>query len=384
MTQQNTTIPQQEAGEQTLSGAENASARQSATDVLHFEKWIGKLGERKATDLHLTVGNVPMLRIDGDIVPLIEEEILTRERIERIVDYVLSERESALFREQKHVLASVTLKKVMRFRLHAFYSRGYPGISLRHLPAKTQQLPELGLPDIVSEFAAAREGLYVVAGPFDSGKTTTVKAIVSELNRTQSKYIVTLEQPIEYLIPSDKSMVVQREIGRDVGSFSEGLEAIRDEDVNVVVVSNMDDAVVVEKVLQLAGAGRLVIGIMDGRHVVGVLEQLRDLFSEPDRQRILRMLSDTLLGITVQLLLARVGGGRALVTEALRATRPIASLIRENKLGQIPNVMQTSGLEGMKTMDRALVDAVKAGSVSLREAQAHAVDIGQFNLLVSH
>jgi len=356
----------------------------SATDILHFEKWLATLGERKATDLHLIAGNVPMIRIDSNIVPLTEENILTVEMVQSIIEHLFSDAEQKQFIKCRNYLKSATLKKIMRFRVHAFYSRGFPGISLRHLPSESKTLAELGMPEIVKEFYSAEQGLYIVAGPFDSGRTTTVKSIISEINHTQSKYIVMLEHPIEYIIPSDKSVIVQREIGRDVESITKGIESIRDEDVDIVVVSSLDDAQTVDEVLQFVGTGRLVIAISEGRHSLGVMENIRDMFSEENRQRILHMLGDSLLGITVQQLLPRVGGGRELVTEVLRATHPIKSLIRENKLSQLPNVIQTSRLDGMRNMDQALAEAVKAGAIGLRDAQSHAVDLNQFNLLVSH
>ena len=147
-------------------------------------------------------------------------------------------------------------------------------MSLRHLSSETRSLKELGVPEITSEVITSDQGLFIVSGSFDSGRTTTVKAQVSEINQTQEKYIVTLENPIEHIIPSDKSVVVQREVGLDVESFEEGLVAIKDEDVNIVVVGSIDTAPVLAHVLDLANTGRLVIAIMEGRHSVGVLESI--------------------------------------------------------------------------------------------------------------
>jgi len=368
--------PAQEAG-----GGNNTD---HATDTLRFEKWLAELGERKGTDLHLTVGNVPMIRLNGKIEPISNEQVLTAEAMESIVSQLLTDDEAARLTSARQIVLSRTLKRVMRFRVHVFYSRGFLAVSLRHLPSEGLPFDQLALPQMVHEFVQAEQGIYLVAGPFDSGRTTTVKGIVGEMNRTQERYIVMLEEPIEYIIPSDKSIVAQREVGKDVASFSEGLAALHDEDVDVVVVSSFAGAEVVEQSLGLAASGRLVIAITDGRHVVGVLEDIRDSVPAPDRPRILNVLADNLLGITTQLLLPRVGGGRVLVAEVMRATNPIKSLIRENKLTLIPNVMQTSRQEGMITLDKSLVEAVKQGVVSLRDAKEHAVDNNQFNLLASH
>ncbi|MBI4122707.1 MAG: Flp pilus assembly complex ATPase component TadA [Parcubacteria group bacterium] len=355
----------------------------SSADILHFEKWLEMVGERKATDVHLTVGNVPMLRVDGAIVPLLDEDVVTGETLERIIGYLLSEDELSRLSRERELLVGRTLKKVMRFRLHAFYSRGYPALSLRHLPAEEATIESLGLPDIISELVGAEQGLAIIAGPFDSGKTTTMRSILSALNHTQSRYIVTIEEPVEYVLPSDKSVVVQREVGRDVPTFEAGLATLHEEDADVVAVGALANAEAAEHTLRLANAGKLVIAASEGRHALSVLLGIRDFFSPAEQARIFSLLADCLLGVVVQLLLPKTGGGRVLVTEVLRATNPVKSLIREGKLAQIPAVMQTSGALGMATMDRSLAEAVKLGTISIETGRKYAIDANQFAILVS-
>lgn len=356
----------------------------SPTDILHFEKWLGILGERHATDLHLIVGNAPLLRIDGQIAPLLDEEILTPERLSAIMAHLFSEAELKEFQAKKEIIASLTLKKIMRFRAHAFYSRSWPALSLRYVSNSDLSPAELGLPENVLALTGAGAGLLIVTGPFDSGKTTTVKALLAKINHSQTKYIITFERPIEYLLPSDKSAILQREVGRDTVDFASGLAAIAEEDVNVVAVGAVLDAPTAEQVLRLANSGRLVIMVAESRHAIGAIEQLRDLFLEADRGRILNLIADVLLGVVGQLLLPKVGGGRTLIAEVLLGINPVKSLIRDNKLAQIRNIMQTSREAGMVMMDKALADAVKAGQVSLQDAKEHALDPGQFMMLVSH
>ncbi len=355
-----------------------------ATDTLHFEKWINELGERKGTDLHLSVGNVPMIRVDGAVEPLLDEALLTVESMEAIVQSLLTENELKQLGHDRQIVVSRTLKKIMRFRIHVMYSRGFLAVSLRHLPDTQFTLETSGLPPMVKEFVTAENGLYIIGGPFDAGRTTAMRTIVSEINNTQKKYIVTLEEPVEYLIPSATSIVVQREIGTDVARFEDGLRALHDEDVDVVVLGALRGGEVLEEVIKLASTGRLVIAIADGSHAVGILESLRDSVPPENRQRVLNTLADVLLGMTTQVLLPRVGGGRVLIAEALRATNPITSLIKENKLALIPNVMQTSRQEGMITMDKALVEAIKQGVVTLQDAKEYAIDLNQFNMLAAH
>lgn len=358
--------------------------KDSPTDILHFEKWLAILGEKGATDLHLAVGNVPMLRVDGEIVPLLEEDILTAERLNCIVRRLLSDEELKTLEREREILVSQTLKKVMRFRIHVFYSRSFLSLSMRYLPSEEPSLESLRLPALIGESQAAERGILFITGPFDSGRTTTVRALILAINKERADYIVTLEKPIEYLIPSVKSVVVQREIGRDARDFASALRALSEEDANVVVVSKLDSAEEVEQALLLAGAGRLVIAVGDSRHAIGLLEQLRDLFPEAQRARVLSLISDSLIGIVAQLLLPRVGGGRVLISEVLRGTNPVKSLIRDNKLASLRTIMQTTRAEGMVTLDQSLAEAVKSGSVSLRAAKEQAVDLNQFNIMISH
>lgn len=356
----------------------------SPTDILHFEKWLGILGERGGTDLHLTVGNTPLLRLDGQILPLLEEEILTPERLDNIMAHLFSEAELKFFQEQKEIIASLTLKKIMRFRAHAFWSRGFPALSLRYVAADDRSAEELGIPEAVMALADAGGGLIIITGPFDAGKTTTVKTLLSKINHSQAKYIITFEKPVEYLLPSDKAAIIQREVGRDTPDYASGLAALAEEDVNVVMVGAAPDKAAAEQILQLANSGRLVVLIVSSRQAIGALEQIRDLYGESERGRVLNLLGDALLAVSAQMLLPKIGGGRILVSEVLLATNPVKSLIRDNKLAQIRNIMQTSRAAGMVTLDKALADAVKGGLVSLQDGRAHAIDPSQFAILVSH
>ncbi|MEK7188915.1 MAG: ATPase, T2SS/T4P/T4SS family [Patescibacteria group bacterium] len=342
------------------------------------------LGERKATDLHLAVGTVPALRVDGAIKPLMEEGVASAEQIERIAEYLLEPRELTLLSERKQLRVSKTLKKSMRFRIHFFYSRGFLGVSMRYVPGSVPLLAELPHRGALEPLLAATQGLFIVAGPFDSGRTSTVRSLIAECNQSRPAYIVMLEDPIEYVFPSNQALVVQREIGRDVASYAEGVRALSEEDVDVVVLGDIPDGEVLQGALELATSGRLVVAIMEGNHVVAVLERLRDLAPVESRARVLHALGDALIGITTQLLVPKVGGGRALLASAMLATHPIKSLVREDKFAQIPNIMQTSGSEGMVTLDKALATAVKQGTVALVQAQAYAVDVNQFNALASH
>lgn len=361
-----------------------AVTKDSPTDILHFEKWLGILGEKKATDLHLAAGNVPLLRVDGNIEPLLGEEILTPERLERIVNYLLSEEEIKKLHDNKEVVTSCTLKKIMRFRLHVFYSRGFITLSLRYITSENLSPSELGLPLATMTMAKSNQGLLIITGPFDGGKTTTVKTILSEINNSQTKYIITFERPIEYLIPGDRSVVVQREVGRDTADFANGLSALEEEDVDVVVVGAVEDPATAEHVLRLANSGRLVIMVATSRTTIGALENMRDLFSGAEQSRILNLLADCLVGVAAQVLLPKIGGGRTLVSEILQATNPIKSLIRDNKLAQIRNIMLTARQDGMITMDRSLVEAVKDRRITLEDARDHAIDSTQFMMLISH
>ncbi|MDZ4221551.1 MAG: ATPase, T2SS/T4P/T4SS family, partial [Patescibacteria group bacterium] len=245
-------------------------------------------------------------------------------------------------------------------------------------------LAELPHAALLMPLLSATQGLFIVSGPFDSGKSSTVQSIIAEFNQSQSSYIVTLESPIERLLPSNKALVVQREVGRDVSSYADGISALAEEDVDVVMLGDIPDGDVLQGALRLATSGRLVIAVMEGNHMASILERLRDLAPEEDRIRVLHSLGDALIGIASQLLLPKVGGGRVLLASTMVATHPIKALIREGKFEQIPNIMQTSASQGMITTDKALVNAVKQGLISIADARAWAVDINQFNALAAH
>lgn len=384
MPESTTPQPTPQPTESSVTPVSSGLKAESATDILHFEKWLALLGERKATDLHLSVGTVPALRIDGAVTPLLDEGVITDERMERIVEYLLAPEELERLAAGRELLASKTLKKSMRFRIHLFYSRGFLGISMRHVPDTVTPLASLPHAAILAPLVSATQGLFIISGPFDSGRTATVRSILNEINQSRPAYIVTLESPIEYVLPSDKSVVVQREVGSDVATYAEGIAALNEEDADIVALGAIPDGKALEGALLLATSGRLVIAVTEGNHTVAVLERLRDLAPEGGRSRILHELSDALIGITTQLLLPKVGGGRALVVSAMLATHPIKALVREGKFDQIPNIMQTSGREGMVTTDKALVLAVQSGTVALADAKEYAVDINQFNVLASH
>lgn len=353
-------------------GGQNAAVG-GATDILRFERWLGELGKLKASDLHLTAGNTPMLRLGGKIVPLEGEEILTAEGLERIAEHLLSKEELSKLKEEKQIALGMTLKKSMRFRAHVFYNRGFIAFSLRHLEEREANWQSLGLPAVAAEFSKAKEGLLIITGPFDSGKTTTARSLIAEINHTQPRYIAILEHPIEYIIPSDKSVVVQREVGRDVPSFAQGLVALQDEDVDVVVVSAVEDWETAQNILKLAASGKLVIAVGSSQDLIGFLEEFRDKFPPQNQPRVLNELADCLLGGLAQLLLPAVGGGRVMLAEVLRANHSVKTLIRENKLRQITNIMQMSRQEGMITLDKALEEAVKAGKIAPEDAKAHSL-----------
>lgn len=348
-------------------------SQKSATDIVFFEGWLGELGKLKASDLHLTVGNVPMLRVGGKITPLEGEGVLTGERLERIAQHLLAKEDWERLKKEKQIVLGMTLKKSMRFRLHVFYNRGFIAFSLRHIDEKETGWQDLGLPPLALEFIAAKEGLLIITGPFDAGKTTSARSLLSEINHNQPKYIVTLEKPVEYIIPSDKSVVAQREVGKDIATFSQGLDMLVDEDVDVVAVTDIDTQETAQKILRLASTGKLVIATVASQDLVSFFENFRDKFPASDQPRILNELADCLLGGFSQLLLPKVGGGRVLILEILRANHSVKSLIKENKLRQLTNIMQTSKNEGMVTLDKALEEAMKAGKITPEDAKAHSL-----------
>lgn len=340
------------------------------------------MAEYNASDLHLSVGNVPTVRIDGELTPLREEQVITPEFLEKLTLFLLDEKQRAELEKEREIIFSYNFQNRIRFKVNLFYQEGYLSASLRLINSDIKTLAELGLPRAVEQVTKLNKGLVIVCGPFGSGRTSTLAAILNEINNTRDEHILTIEKPIEYVFMDNRCIVEQREVGRDTHSFEKALQSAFQEDVDVIVVSDLKHKNVVKSVFDLAEGGRLVFAGMDTDSSIKTIEKLINSFDAPEQHQARVQLSEVLAGIIVQRLMPRVGGGRILVAEVLIPTPPVRSVIREGNLLQLNNVLQTSREDGMISLDRSLAELVRTGEILADSAMQYAVDKNNFQMFV--
>lgn len=348
----------------------------STIDSLLIKQIIASAAAKKATDIHLTVGNQPFFRVNGKLTASAELSIIKPETLEEIVEFFLTpEQKKTLLANREITMDYYSEQTSLRFKVNIFFQKGYPMVSLRSIPPVIPEFSALGLPKVVADFSDNKHGLIIISGPFSSGRSTTLAALIQLINLQRSEHIITLEKPIEYLFVNEKSLIDQREVGKDVISYEQGMETILDEDVNIIAVAEADSAEVFEHALALAESGRLVILVMSSDSVISVLEKIIAGFAKEKKLWALNVLSDVLVGILIQRLLPKAtGDGMVLAYEILTMTPAVKSLIIEGKFFQLTSVLQTSRNEGMINLDKSLIDLAKKGIITRSEAIANAQD----------
>ncbi len=352
------------------------------TTQLELGNLLRQVAELKASALHLSVGNPPIFRIDDQLKPLQTGANMTPQKMEKIALSFLDEEQQKQLKEEKEVVLTYSFEERARFKVNIFYQKGYLSVSLKYIPPVIKNIRDLGLPVIVERFSKLEKGLILVTGPFGSGKSTTIASLAETINQTRSEYIITIEKPIEYVFTNNKSIVEQRGVGRDTLSFEKALSSIPQEDVNVVMLSDMEGMEVIEKVFTVVESGRLVLSAMNTDSAYKTLEKIINSFPVPKQEQIRLQLADALEGVISQRLLPRVGGGKVVAPEILIPTPAVKSIIKEGSIYQINTILQTSREEGMVSLDRSLAELVKAGEVLLEDALNHAVDKNGLKMMI--
>lgn len=345
-----------------------------ATDSITFNRVLTTAAGWHASDLHFVVGNQPTVRIDGKLKILEDEQIVTPEFIEVIAKTVLTPEQRQQLVTQKEITTAFSLNPQARFKVTAVYQRGSLAISLHVISTAVKRMEDLHLPPVVSTFAQLTKGLVLVTGPYGSGKTTTLNAIVNTINETRATTIVTIEQPIEYLFVNNKSLIEQREIGRDALSTEQAVVAASREDIDVIVVSEVTSPSVFSACLDAAEASRLVLTTMNTNSVLNTIEKILNSFPAGEVGKIRTQLASVLAGIVSQRLLPRAGGGQVAVAEVMVPTPPIRAVIRDGALFQLGNVLQTSRDAGLVSLDRSLAELASTGVISNEDALQNAID----------
>lgn len=346
----------------------------STTETLTINRILNTVAERGATDVHFVIGNYPYLRINDALTPLTEEGLINPQSMESIINFFVAEEKKPLIAEKKELQFIYDWLNKARFRVHIFQQKGYFSISLKLIAGQIKTLAELGLPKLVDSFIKSDKGLLFVAGSYNSGRSATVAAIIESINQSRAEHILYLEEPIEQLFVSNKSVIEQREVGTDVASFSDGLKSASEEDVDMVAVAKIDSAACLEQLLELAVSGRLVIAIVNYDSAIAVLNGLVSELSAEKAMWAKNVLADSLIGIIVQKLVPKVSGGLALAVEILTQTPSVQALIKEGRFSQLESIIQTSRAEGMISMERSLSELVQQGEVKAEEAIKHAAN----------
>ena len=348
-----------------------------------MEELLTFMVQRGGSDLHISVGATPKIRVDGKLYNT-EHDILEPEVTKKLVYSVLTADQIALFEKNKELDFSFGVARLGRFRTNAFLQRGTIAAVLRLIPFEVHSFEDLGLPvDVCQMIAGLKSGLVLCTGSTGSGKSTTLASIVDYINQHKQGHIVTIEDPIEFLHQNKKCLVNQREVGGDTGSFGNALRSVLRQDPDVVLVGEMRDLETIEAALTLAETGHLTFGTLHTSDTVQTINRIVDVFPAHQQQQIRTMLSFTMQAVLCQQLLPNIQGrGRLLASEVMIANSAIRALVRDNKTHQIGSIIQTSGALGMKTMNQSIYELYRAGSVSYEDAMAYATDPGDLKRLL--
>lgn len=350
---------------------------------LELQKLLSVALERNASDLHLVVGEPPVLRVDSELVRLEDYEVLSNDKVSDIVEVLLEPSQKELFEKQLDVDLSYSFKDNVRFRVNVYRQQKVVGIAFRLVPNKIKTLEELGLPPLLAQFTERKQGLVLVVGPTGHGKSTALASMINEINHNRKEHILTIEDPVEFVFVPDKSIISQREVNVDAPNFAQALKAALREDINVVLVGEIRDLESVSAALTLAETGHLIFATLHTNDAAQSIDRIVDVFPAEQQNQIRTQLASVLLGVVSLRLLPKTGGGRVPAYEILVVNHAVRNVIRENKVYEINNIIHTSADEGMIPLDKTLATLVKQGTVEMETAQNFVLDNEYFLSLVS-
>lgn len=350
-----------------------------------FNRLLSETAKRQAAELHLSVGSIPVIRKDGHLLKLEGEKIIEQELLAQIINSFLEDEEKKILEEKRELTTVKILGGHWRFKINVYYQKNLLAASFRLISEVNRDINNLDLPEAVKKFTALSSGLVVIAGPYGSGKTTTIGALLEYINQHEHKRILTLENPIEMIMVSKESIIEQRLIGKDVMTLLDGLRYCQQEDIDILAVSSIQEqfSEALPLILEIASTNCLVFLELNADTAVRVIEKILNCYSTTKIESARLLLADILEGVVVQKLLPKNGGGLTLAAEILIGNSAIKSVIREGKLKQIETIIQTSGGEGMVSMTQSLVNLVRAGEVSGEDALADAPRKDDFRIMIN-
>ncbi|MBI3420796.1 MAG: PilT/PilU family type 4a pilus ATPase [Candidatus Sungbacteria bacterium] len=347
-----------------------------------FEDLLSTVVKQNASDLHISVGRHPTLRVDGALVPLLQYDVITPDAAHAFIFTILTEEQQEKFFQQKEMDLSYNFRDRARFRVNIFFQRGFMGAALRLIPTSIRTVQELLLPETLVDFASYQQGFLLVVGPTGHGKSTTLAAIVDYINHTRADHIVTIEDPIEYLFVSDRATIDQREVGSDTLDFHRALKGMFREDVDVGMIGEMRDPETIGTAVTAAETGHLILSTLHTNNAAQTIDRIIDTFEPNQQNQIRAQLASTLVGIISQRLIPRTTGGLIPAVEIMIANTAVRNLIRENKTHELNLIIETNADQGMVSLNHALSDLVRRGEVAMEDALLYSTNPSELQMLM--
>ncbi len=338
-----------------------------------IDELITNLENEDGSDLHLGEGRKPAIRINGELIFLVNQKIINSTDMAVIIELLIGKERMVKFLETKECDFSFTFKDKNHLRGNAFFQKGGMCLALRLIP-KAKSFEELNLPEILKGFTQQKQGFFLVVGPVGQGKSTTLSTMINLINKERPAHIMTIEDPIEFVYQPDKSIISQREVGIDTSDFITGLTSTFREDANVILIGEMRDSATISAAVTAAETGHLVFSTLHTNNASQTIDRIIDSFPAEQQGQIRLQLASSLLGIFSQRLIPRITGGRIPAYELLINNKAVANLIREKRTHEIDVVIETSSHEGMIDMNRCLVDLVRRGEISMESAYQFSIN----------
>jgi twitching motility protein PilT len=340
--------------------------------------------QEKASDLHISLGHPPTLRIAGRLIPLTKFKKITPEDSQGLAFELMTDEQRERFLQKKEIDFSYNFEGKARFRINIFFESGNISSALRLIPAEIPTIEELNLPPILHQFTEPSQGFILITGPSSHGKSTTLAALIDEINHTKTDHIIAIEDPIEYVFKDDRCIIDQREVYQDTLSFAQALKSTFRQDPDVIMVGEMRDLETMATAISAAETGHLVFATLHTNSASQTIHRIVDSFPPEQQSQIRSQLSGSLFGVISQRLIPRIKGGLIPACEIMLNTPAVANLIRENKIHELPLVIETSLELGMISLNRSLVNLVRAKEISMENALLYSLEPSELKKLLRY
>lgn len=351
---------------------------------MNINQYLELVVARSASDLHLLVGFLPMIRINGDLIPIPGEAELTEETMETLILPLLNPTQKEVLQKNWELDMGIDFQKRARFRMNVYKQRASLAVAFRLIPTRIKTLEETGLPPVVTRLIDLKQGLVLVTGPTGHGKSTTLAAMINQINLTRASHIITVEDPVEFIYPKAKSLISQRELEQDTKSFPNALKSSLREDPDVVLIGELRDLETISAAMTIAETGHLVLSTLHTNSASQTIDRIIDVFPQEQQPQIKSQLASVIEAVISQRLIPTIQPGRCLAAELLFGTVALRSVIREGKTHLIDNLIQTSAEQGMVSLETSLAQLVREGKITVETAQSYSARPQLINKLLGN